>query len=87
MVPEPGGRPQPLFAAYAAAAREPLARALERGEDALVPAVMALDPVRLGNRELEALEGGLENFLNVNLPTDLTEARRRLGATPDAGAA
>ena len=87
VVPEPGGRAQPLFAAYSGAARDPLARALERGEAALVPAVMALDPVRLGDAELAALAGGLENFINVNRPDDLAEARRRLDASPGAGAA
>jgi molybdopterin-guanine dinucleotide biosynthesis protein A len=87
VVPEPGGRAQPLFAAYAGAARESLARALERGEQALVPAVLALDPVRLGDAELAALEGGLENFLNVNRPEDLAEARRRLDEASGAGAA
>jgi molybdopterin-guanine dinucleotide biosynthesis protein A len=87
VVPEPGGRPQPLFAAYSGAAREPLARALARGEQALVPAVMALDPLRLGDEELAMLEGGLENFINVNRPDDLADARRRLDASSGAGAA
>jgi molybdopterin-guanine dinucleotide biosynthesis protein A len=87
VVPEPGGRAQPLFAAYSGAAREPLTRALERGEQALVPAVLALDPVRLGDRELASLDGALENFLNVNRPDELAEARRRLDAASGAGAA
>ena len=92
VLPEPLGRAQPLFAAYAAGAREPLARALARGEQALVPAVLALDPLRLGDDELAALEGGLENFVNVNRPDELDEARRRLAgderraAPPGAGA-
>jgi len=87
VVPEPGGRAQPLFAAYAAGARDRLRQALERGEEALVPAVMALDPLVLVDRELEALAGGLENFLNVNRPEELEEARRRASGAPGAGAA
>jgi molybdopterin-guanine dinucleotide biosynthesis protein A len=84
VVPEPGGRAQPLFAAYAGAARAPLERALARGEQALVTAVLALDPLLLGDAELAALEGGLENFVNVNRPDELAEARRRLGEAPPA---
>lgn len=86
VVPEPQGRAQPLFAAYAAGALAPLRQALERGEPALVPAVMALDPLVLGDDELRALEGGLDNFLNVNRPADLAEARRRLGLGEEGAA-
>ncbi|MGH7741973.1 MAG: molybdenum cofactor guanylyltransferase [Candidatus Eiseniibacteriota bacterium] len=85
VVPEPGGRAQPLFAVYAAGARAPLTQALERGEQALVPAVMALDPVRVADQELATLDGGLENFLNVNRPDELAEAQRRLRSSPAAG--
>lgn len=87
VVPSPLGRAQPLFAAYSRAALAPLVQALERGEQALVPAVLALDPLMLDDAALARLEGGLGNFLNVNRPEDLAEAAKRLGSGPAAGAA
>ena len=84
LVPAPGGTPQPLAAAYRPAAAAALALALERGERALSPAVLALPARLLANDELERLEGGLENFFNLNTPEDLAEAGRRLGIVPGA---
>lgn len=83
LVPAPGGTPQPLAAVYRPAATPALAAALERGERALIPAVLALEPRLLADPELERLEGGLENFFNLNTPEDLAAAERRLGARPE----
>jgi molybdopterin-guanine dinucleotide biosynthesis protein A len=78
LVPAPGGRPQPLAAAYRPAAAGPLAAALERGERALVPAVLALGPRLLDDAALAGFEGGLDNFFNLNTPEDLAAAQRWL---------
>ena len=86
LLPAPGGTPQPLAAAYRPEAAAPLALALERGERALTAAVLALAPRLLADAELERLEGGLENFFNLNTPEDLAEAERRLASAPGAAA-
>ncbi len=80
LVPAPGGLPQPLVAVYAPRAAAELARTLARGERALTAAVLALEPRRLADGELAQLEGGLENFFNLNTPEDLAEAGRRIAA-------
>lgn len=80
VVPELAGMLQPLVAAYAPAARDALAARLDQGERSLVAAVRAM-PVRLvADAEIAALEGGEENFLNVNTPEDLAAIERRMGA-------
>ena len=80
LVPAPGGVPQPLVAVYAPRAAASLARSLERGATALTAAVLALEARLLADDELARLEGGLENFFNLNTPEDLAEAGRRLAA-------
>jgi molybdopterin-guanine dinucleotide biosynthesis protein A len=80
VVPAPRGVSQPLAAAYAAAARDPLERAFASGERSVVAAVASLDPVLLRDDELEGLPGGLESFFNLNTASDLAEAERRLAA-------
>lgn len=79
VVPAPGGVPQPLAAAYAAAAFAPLADARARGGRALVPEVRALAGVRwLDDAALAAMPGGAGALLNVNTPADLDAAARSL---------
>jgi len=80
VIPAPGGRAQPLVAAYAPEARTRLAAALEAGERSLVPAALALDPLLLDDHALEQLEGGVGAFFNLNTPADHAEAERRLAA-------
>ncbi len=82
LLPAPGGIPQPLAAAYRPAAAPALIAALERGERTLTRAVMALGPRLLADAELERLEGGLENFFNLNTPDDFAAAGRRLASAP-----
>jgi len=79
-VPAPHGRLQPLAAAYAAAAAPLLARAYESGERSAARAVEGLDPRVVGEAELAGVPGGLDNWLNVNVPGDLAEATRLLRA-------
>jgi molybdopterin-guanine dinucleotide biosynthesis protein A len=84
IVPAPGGVPQPLAAAYAAAARPLLAAKLHAGERSLTRALDSLDAVRLDDDALARLPGGLENFFNLNTRDDLAEAERRLAAREGA---
>jgi len=80
VLPAPGGRLQPLAAAYGGAAAESLAASLAGGERSAVAAASALDPLVLGDAALAAIEGGLESFFNLNTAADLAEAERRLAA-------
>lgn len=76
--PAPGGRLQPLCAAYARAAYAPLAQAFARGERSITSAVRALDACVLDDAALARLPGGLDNWLNVNTAQDLARAERAL---------
>ncbi|HYM81645.1 MAG TPA: NTP transferase domain-containing protein [Candidatus Limnocylindria bacterium] len=78
LVPAPGGTPQPLVAAYGPEAREALAACLVAGERSIVSAVRTLAPRWIEDALISELEGGAENFFNVNHPADLAEAERRL---------
>jgi molybdopterin-guanine dinucleotide biosynthesis protein A len=80
VIPEAGGMLQPLVAAYSPAARPLLADRLERGERALVAAVRTLEPRIVAEAEWSTLEGGAENFVNVNTPADLDAVAQRLRA-------
>jgi molybdopterin-guanine dinucleotide biosynthesis protein A len=80
VVPAPGGRLQPLAAAYAPAGARALEAAFEAGERSIVRAVGRLEPRVLQDIELEAIAGGLDAFFNLNTPEDLLEAERRIAA-------
>ena len=80
VVPSPGSIPQPLAAVYAPAASRRLRAQLESGERATTAAVLSLEPRLLVDEELVGLEGGVENFLNVNTPEQLEAAERILAA-------
>lgn len=80
VIPAPGGKPQPLAAAYAPRATLALAMVMSRGERALVPAVLTLDPLILPDSELANWEGGSEAFFNLNTPEDFAEAERRFAS-------
>lgn len=78
VVPAPGGIPQPLAAWFGPRAFAPLAEALRAGERSATRALLALDPVVVGDDQLAQLPGGVAAWLNVNTPDDLAEAGRRL---------
>ena len=80
VVPAPGGRLQPVFAAYAPNAIERLAAAFAAGARTTVPAVEALGPRVLDDDALARVPGGIENWLNVNSAEELEDAARRLRA-------
>jgi len=84
VVPAPGGMLQPLIGAYSHAAGPVLRECFERGERAVSRAVLALDPLMLGVRELAMLPGGADNCFNVNTPADLAHAERRLAASRES---
>lgn len=82
IVPRPGGVPQPLAAAIAADATPPLTRVVAQGQRSLRAGLAALSVEYVEDDTLERLPGGLAGLLNVNLPDDLDEARRRLARAP-----
>ncbi len=84
VLPAPGGSPQPLAAVYGTAACAALRCALAEGETSIRRAALALGPLILDDVALAALEGGSENFFNVNTSEDLAEAARMLAARAGA---
>ncbi len=84
-VPAPGGIPQPLAAAYAPRAAAALAERLAAGERAVTVAVLALEPLLVGDAELARLEGGVESFFNFNTPEDRARAESLLAARARTG--
>jgi len=80
VVPSPGGRTQPLLAAYAGEALAALADAFARGERAVTRAIDSLDPLVLGDAELAALPGGIECFFDVDTQEDFLRAESLLGS-------
>jgi molybdopterin-guanine dinucleotide biosynthesis protein A len=78
VIPVPHGIPQPLVAVYGAAAAPLLAACLDAGERSVTAAVLTLDPLRVTDEELSQLEGGLDNFFNLNTRDEMTEVERRL---------
>lgn len=85
VVPVPRGFPQPLAAAYAPAAAAILGSALRSGERSPTHALAMLDVLRLEDDALATLPGGPGSFFNLNTPSDLEAAERRL-ATRGASA-
>jgi molybdopterin-guanine dinucleotide biosynthesis protein A len=77
VVPAPGGRTQPLAAAYSAAGLDMLSAAFERGERSIVNVLGALDPLVLEDAKLAELPGGSEGFFDVDTPEELARAEER----------
>uniref|UniRef100_A0A832I483 Probable molybdenum cofactor guanylyltransferase n=1 Tax=Eiseniibacteriota bacterium TaxID=2212470 RepID=A0A832I483_UNCEI len=84
VMPAPGGAPQPLACAVAAAAAPRLAAAWRAGERSARAALVALGARLLDDAALDALPGGAAAFLNCNRPADLAEASRRLSRGAEA---
>jgi molybdenum cofactor guanylyltransferase len=80
VLPLAGGMPQPLAAVYAPVAAGRLAACLAAGERAVMPAVAQLAPLVVRDEVLAGLDGGLECFLNVNVPGELARAEALLRA-------
>ncbi len=83
VLPAPGGIPQPLVAAYGPSACAGLKGRLAAGERSLIRAVASLAPLVLTDAELMRLEGGLENFFNLNTPDELARAEQMLAPDSD----
>ncbi len=81
LVPAPGGRLQPLVAAYTPEAASALAAAFEAGERSIVRAVERLQPTVIQDDELASSPGGAAAFFfNLNTREDLLAAERRIVA-------
>jgi molybdenum cofactor guanylyltransferase len=78
VLPLVGGMPQPLAAVYAPRSAGRLAACLAAGERSVMPAIAQLRPLVVRDDVLAGLDGGLECFLNVNVPGDLERAEERL---------
>ncbi len=79
VLPNPGGRPEPLLALYR---RETMARhfaaQLELGGGSPVAMLDAVRVRRLGDVELRTIDPAGASFVNINDPGDYARAQRRL---------
>ncbi len=76
VVPEVGGRPEPLCAVYCDTAAEPLRRFLESGRRAVHLALTQIRTRRIPEAELRRLDPDLLTFTNLNTPPDLERLQR-----------
>jgi len=79
VIPEIGGRLQPLAAAYRRGCGPMIAGIAAAGERRLTSIVMRLDVRRVGEAELRRLDPELMSFLNVNTPEEYARALRIAG--------
>lgn len=85
VLPAPHGVPQPLVAAYSPRAGDALRNALDSGERSITVAAARLGPRLMSDDEIETIEGGFENLLNLNTPADLARAEALLEMRLRAG--
>jgi len=79
VVPEIGGRLQPLAAAYRRGCGSVITAIAAAGERRLTSIVMRLNVRRAGEAELRRLDPELMSFLNVNTPEEYARALRIAG--------
>lgn len=81
VIPEIGGRIQPLHAVYRTRCADALEAIAARGEKRLVAIADAVNARVVGERELRAIDPELRSFFNVNTPDDYARALRMAGVT------
>jgi molybdopterin-guanine dinucleotide biosynthesis protein A len=79
VIPEVGGKLQPLHAVYRKRCADALRALASRGENRLTAIADAVRTRRIGENELRALDPELRSFLNVNTPEDLARVRELIG--------
>jgi molybdenum cofactor guanylyltransferase len=78
VIPEVGGRLQPLHAVYRKRCAAALRALAARGEHRLTAIADAVRTRRVDESELRALDPELRSFLNLNTPADLERATKLL---------
>jgi molybdopterin-guanine dinucleotide biosynthesis protein A len=79
VIPEVGGRLQPLHAVYRKRCANAIALLAAGGETRLVASARAIDARRVGEGELREIDPELSSFLNVNTPEDYQNALKLAG--------
>jgi molybdenum cofactor guanylyltransferase len=79
VIPEIGGRLQPLYAAYRRQCASAISAGIAGGERRLTALVTQLNLLRVGETELRSLDSDLTSFLNVNTPEDYSRALKLAG--------
>jgi len=79
VIPEIGGRLQPLYAAYHRQCAGAISAGIAGGERRLTALVTQLNLLRVGETELRSLDSDLTSFLNVNTPEDYSRALNLAG--------
>jgi molybdopterin-guanine dinucleotide biosynthesis protein A len=79
VIPEVGGKLQPLHAVYRKLCANALAALAASGEKRLTANAGALNARRVGERELRTTDPQLSSFFNVNTPDDYQRALKMAG--------
>ncbi|RKZ10371.1 molybdenum cofactor guanylyltransferase [bacterium] len=83
VIPEWGGRPQPLVGVYRSAAAARLAACLADGERSLIGALEALDVQMVDETQCRRFDPAGDSFLNLNRPEQLAELAGRFPESPE----
>ncbi len=79
VIPEVGGKLQPLHAVYRKLCANSIAALEASGEKRLTANANAVNARRVGERELRAIDPELSSFFNVNTPEDYQRALKMAG--------
>jgi molybdopterin-guanine dinucleotide biosynthesis protein A len=79
VIPEVGGRLQPLHAVYRKRCANAIASLADSGEKRLTASAGAINAKRVGEHELRRLDPELNSFFNVNTPEDYQRALKMAG--------
>jgi len=79
VIPEVGGKPQPLHAVYRKRCASAIESLAASGEKRLTASAGAINAKRVGEHELRRLDPELDSFFNVNTPEDYQRALKMAG--------
>jgi molybdopterin-guanine dinucleotide biosynthesis protein A len=79
VIPEVGGKLQPLHAVYRKSCANSIAALEQTGEKRLTANANAINARRVGERELRTIDPDLTSFFNVNTPEDYQRALKMAG--------
>ncbi|MFZ0888482.1 MAG: molybdenum cofactor guanylyltransferase [Candidatus Binataceae bacterium] len=81
VIPEVGGKPQPLCAVYRKRCADAIATLLARGERRLTALAAEINVRTVEENALRAIDPELRSFFNLNTPEDYATALRMAGIT------
>ncbi len=81
VIPEVGGKLQPLHAVYRKQCANAIAALEQKGEKRLTANANAINARKVGESELRTIDPQLTSFFNVNTPEDYQQALKMAGLT------